>query len=419
MNRKATLIVLVFSLLIVGSVVAGVALDTNGDGAQGGGAPYRQMNVYQEVLQRINDDYVTSPNLQKVGAGALHGLLISLDPDSSYLSPAEYKQYLSEEQAPSKGSIGLVISKRLGYATVVDVTPQSPAAKAGLQPGDFIESIGALTTHDLSAEQIRDLINGAPGTAVELNVVTIHSTKPKKFTLTRMELPQLLVQAQMQGKDIGYIALPDLTSGRSTQVARAVRTLQAQGAKKWVIDLRNCGRGSFQEAQATASLFLSHGLIGYLEGQKFPRQNLTPNAGAQIVNGPVAVLTNVGTYGPAELLAGALKDNGRGTLVGARTFGEGALQKIIPVGDGSALLLSVADYYTPSGHRLEKKGVKPNVEQARYPGSLPDDDEELLGAPSNVDLQLQKAIQILSQGAGASTQGAAAASGSSGAGTRG
>ncbi|HZT73289.1 MAG TPA: S41 family peptidase [Terriglobales bacterium] len=407
MNRKLSLIILVLSLFVAAFVVAGATLNGGRQSPDDpASVPYRQMDVYQEVLEHINNDYVTTPNLSTVTDGALHGLLESLDPDSSYLDPTEYKAYLQEQKEPEPANVGLVVTKRFGYAAIIDVRPGSPAAKAGLARGDLMESIAGKSTRDLSLTAIRELLAGQPGTSVEVSAVLLHRVQPEKLRLARVVMPPAPLLTHLYAGDVGYIGVPDLKRGRARQIADAIRELTGQGAKKFIVDLRNCGRGDYDEAEAVANLFIKQGTITYLQGQKFPRETFSADPNKAVTTAPLAVLTNIGTYGPPEIVAAAVLGDHRGAVVGDPTFGEGSVQKVLPLDDGAAVLLSVARYYSPDGTAIQNHGVKPSVEQVEYPGAPPQDDAPLEGVPPNrQDLQLQKALEVL----GASQTVAAAA----------
>jgi len=395
MSRKASLIVLAFSLLVAVSLTAGVVWrHTSGDPD----GPVKQMGIMVEVYQHINDDYVTTPNLAKVSSGALHGLLESLDADSSYLDPAEYRAYQAQQAHPPTAGVEAVFSKRVGYADVVSVQPGGNAAQAGLVRGDFVEAIGDTGTRDMSMEKIDRLLRGAPGTMVTLSVVHLHRSDPVKVAITRVAPSVPPLHSAKQGR-VGVIQVPDFQAGRAAQVAAAVKSLRAQGARHFVLDLRNCGAGSYTQAEQTANLFLSQGTITYLEGQKFPRVTTTADAAKAVdPSDKLEVLVNFGTYGPAEVAAAALQQNGRAQLIGDPTFGEGSRQKLIPVGDGSALWLSVARFYSPKG-KLIQDGLTPDVAQVKYEGALPDLDYPPEGVTGNVpDLQMQKALQLAAAG---------------------
>ncbi len=391
MSRKTSLAVFGISLVLAVSLMAAAAWPRQ---APVNHDPARQLGILAEVYEHINDDYVTTPNLSKVSEGALHGLLSSLDSDSSYLDRQQYQSYLAEQANPPTGNIQAVISKRFGYADVVDVRPGGDAAKAGLVRGDFVEAIGNAGTHDLSMAAIAQALRGAPGSTLTLNVVHMHHSNPVPVVITRVG-PSMAPLAVSRHGGVGVITVPDFDHGRTAQIAAAVKTLQRGGASALILDLRNCGGGSYTEAERTANLFLNHGTITYLEGQTVPRVTTTADAAQAIdAQGRLEVLVNFGTFGPAELAAAALQQNGRAQVIGDPTFGEGSTQKLIPVGDGSALWLTVARYYSPKGHAIQD-GVTPDVAQVRYAGALPDMDYPPEGVSGPLpDLQLQKALAL-------------------------
>jgi carboxyl-terminal processing protease len=202
---------------------------------------------------------------------------------------------------------------------------------------------------------------------------------------------------------IGYVQVDAFTKGKAQEVAAKVRALQKAGVRKLILDLRNCAEGDEPEGIAVANLFLNHGTITYLQGQKYPREAFNADASKAVSNLPLVVLVNKGTAGPAEIVAAAVLENARGDVVGDKTFGEGSVQKVIPLADGSALILSVAKYYTPSGKAIQDTAVTPNIVVADSDddGALPDDDENAAPAeeekkqPPQPDEQLHKAIQVL------------------------
>jgi carboxyl-terminal processing protease len=360
---------------------------------------YRDLGVYSEVLNRIRLDYVTEPNLQKVTDGAIRGLLEALDPYSTYFTPAEYQDYLKHPD-PGPADVGIFLSKRMGYVTVISVLPGSPSEKAGVRAGDLIDRVEGSATRELSVVQIQRLLAGAPETAVKLYVVREGRGEPEPITMTRTLLNYPPVVAKIVEEGNGYLRLSTFEKGKAKQIAAKLKELEANGALKIILDLRNCAGGDVQEAVDTTSLFLDKGLITYLSGQRYPRQDITahPIDGA-VCNLPLAVLINQSTAGPAELVASAILGNKRGEVVGVRSFGVGVLQKTIPVGDGSALLLSVAKYYGPDGKAINDNGVTPSVVQGAGAASPDVEGEEEIQNPEHFggkdDLQLRKAIEIL------------------------
>jgi carboxyl-terminal processing protease len=401
MSMKTKVAVLVSSAAILVFMVVG-GLD--GVRASSNDGAYRQLQVYSEVLSRVRSEYVEEPNIPAVTDGALHGLLESLDSNSSYLSPAEYKDYKAHK-IEAKGDIGAAVSKRFGYAAVVAVLPGSPADKAGLQDTDIIEAIEGKSTREMSLAEIHNLLSGQPGSNVTVSVVRARKAEPQKIVITRDIVTIPPVTDKMMADGIGYIQVDTFTSGKSQEIASKIKALQKEGAKKLVLDLRNCAEGEESEGIATANLFLNHGTITYLQGQKYPREAFNADASKDITNLPVAVLVNKGTAGPAEVVAAAILENARGDVVGDKTFGDGSVQKTIEMPDGSALILSIAKYYTPGGKAIQDTAITPNVlvadsdDDAAAPdddqdSATPDDTTKKPATPQQDD-QLQKAIQVL------------------------
>jgi carboxyl-terminal processing protease len=399
MSKITKFVLLSSSLLVVLFVVygsLGVHADSKNDGA------YRQLGVYSEVLSRIRTEYVVDPDMNMVTDGALHGLLESLDANSSYLNPTEYKQYM-QRKADGKANIGAAISKRYGYAAIVSVIPGGPADKANLESGDIIEAVEGRTTREMSLAEIEGLLSGQPGSVINVSVVRPRKAQPQKTPITReLVATPPLVEKTMED-NIGYIKVITFTKGRTQEIANQVKSLQKQGARKLILDLRNCGAGEEQEGISTANLFLNHGLITYLEGQKYPKQTFTADASKAITNLPLVVLVNKGTAGPAEIVAASVLENARGDVLGDKTFGDGAVQQLFPLADGSAVMLSIAKYYSPAGKAIQDTAVTPNILVADVDDyASPDDGEDDSANPAQEvkpknqsDEQLRRAVEVL------------------------
>lgn len=348
---------------------------------------YRQMRVYAEVLRKIQNYYVTEPNISDVTNGALHGLLDSLDPDSSYLTPAEYKMY-KDRPATENGQVGLTISKRFGYATIVNVLPGSPADQEHLRDGDVIDLIGTQSTHDLPLALVRFMLNGKPGTSVSISVVRPFKPDPDKITLTRASLtPPPLNEQFYENASILYLKPGVLTEARVDDIAAKIKG--AGKNHKILLDLRDTTGDDPKQGLRLANLFIKSGNLASLQGQKFPMQTFPADVSQCLTDDPVAVLVNHGTYGAPELTAAAIEDLKRGDVVGERTFGEGAVQRTIDLPDGAALMLTVAKYQEPDGKKIQDDAVTPNVVVAS-----PEDDGEPMPA-SNADDQLNQALNLL------------------------
>jgi carboxyl-terminal processing protease len=401
MSMKIKAAVLVSSFAVLLFVVAG-SLGLGGVHASSKDGSYRQMQVYSEVLSRVQSEYVEDPKIPKVTDGALHGLVESLDANSSYLTPEAYKAYKAHK-SEAKGEIGATISKRFGYADVVSVLPGSPAEKAGIEATDIFESIEGRSTRDMSLPEIRSALSGAPGSNVNVSVVRARRAEPQKMTITRNLVTIPPVTDKMLEDAIGYVKVDALTKGKAQEIAAKIKTLEKSGAKKLVLDLRSTSEGEESEGVATANLFLNHGTITYLQGQKFPREAFNADPAKAVTSLPVAVLVNKGTAGAAEIVAAAILENARGDVVGEKTFGEGSVPKIFDLRDGGALILSVAKYYSPSGKAIQETAVTPNVLVADETDNvISEDEEQEPAAPesepkpkSTQDDQLHKAIEVL------------------------
>jgi carboxyl-terminal processing protease len=402
MSKTTKLLVLGLSFLLATLVVAGglgVKASTKNDDS------YRQIGVYSEVLQRIRTEYVEDPNMTAVNNGALHGLLESLDANSSYLDPTEYREY-KQRKNEGKATIGATLSKRFGYAAVVSVIPGAPADKANIESGDIIEAIEGKSTREMSLAEIDGLLSGQPGSVVNVSVVRPRRAEPVRAAITRAVVTDPPVTSKMLEDGIGYIKVDDFPKGRSQEVAAKIRELEKGGAKKLILDLRNSGDGEENEGIATANLFLSHGTISFLEGQKYPKESFTADPSKAIAATiPLVVLVNRGTAGPAEIVAAAVMENARGDVVGDKTFGSGSIQKVIELQDGAALMLSVAKYYSPSGKALQDTAVTPNILVAdssddflvpdEDENAQPDEKQEKEKKTAAPDDQLKRAIDVL------------------------
>jgi carboxyl-terminal processing protease len=398
MSSRAKIMVVLSSTGLVVFLLLGAML---GKSAAPEGA-YRHLAVYTEVLSRIKSEYVEEPDLKSVTLGALNGLLESVDPFSSYLNADQYKEYQKKKDT-QKGDVGLVLSKRFGYVGVVAAVPGSSASKLGLATGDMLETIKGVATRDMPLAYAELLLRGDPGTSVEVSVLRVRRPEPQKITLTRAAAAYPPVASKMLADGVGYVRAETLAAGKLKEVAAAVAGLEGQGAKKLVLDLRNCAVGEAADGVALANLFIAKGKIGYLTGQRFPRQDFEADPAKAVTKLPLAVITNRGTAGPAEVAAAALLDNKRASLVGERTYGDAAVRKPVTMEDGGAVILSVAKYYSPSGKAIQDAsgGVIPQT-LIQEPDSQVELDEE--GEPvakeetekkPDEDTLLKKALEIL------------------------
>lgn len=354
MNRAARIGIFSLSIAIFCYAGIGHVLGRSSDDKA-----YKSLTVYGEVLQKIQQDYVDDPNMRTVTAGALHGLLESLDPQSSYLTPREYEEYKKKLANPGTGETGLTLSKRFGYIIVLSVLPDSPGVKAGIRSGDLLESVGGFTTRDMSVGQALNLLNGQPGTGIKVAVIRRGKATPDDVDIVREKLATPKLVVQKADPDILVLRFPSLDTGRAEEVRSRLLDAEKQGIRKVILDLRESGRGPVSEAISIARLFIPNGTLTTLRGQTVSTQVFSGDPKQVIWKNPVSVLVDTTTSGAAEVLASAIVANHRGDVVGERTFGLASEQKLITLDDGAALILTVANYYNADGKSILEEGVTP------------------------------------------------------------
>lgn len=355
MNRAARIGVLCVSVVIFCYAGLGHVLGRTPDDKA-----YKSLTVYSEVLQKVQQDYVDEPNLHLVTTGSLHGLLESLDPQSSYLTPREYAEYKQKLATNAPGDAGITLSKRFGYVMVISVLPESPAEKAGIHSGDIFESIAGFTTRDMSVGQALNFLRGQPGQGVKVGVIRRGKADPDEVDLVRQKLPTAKIVAEKVEPDILALRVPSLEVGRADEIRTRLQDAEKQGIHKIVLDVRECGRGPVSEAIAVARLFVPSGTLTTLRGQTVSPQVFSADPSKVVWRQPVSVLIDASTSGAAEVLASAMVTTHRGDVVGERTFGLASEQKLITLDDGAALFLTVANYYNADGKSILEEGVLPS-----------------------------------------------------------
>ena len=400
MSRLSKIAVVSLSLVVFLYVGLGYVMGKANDDKT-----YRSLTVFGEVLQHIQEDYVDDPNMGVVTAGALHGLLESLDPLSGYLSPREYADYRDRIKGAPRGEVGMTVSKRFGYIIVVSVIPDGPAAKAGMRTGEIIEALSGFSTRDMSVAQANMLIQGAPGTPVKLGVVRRGKSEPEEVSINRAIVAPQHIVADRVADDVAYVRLPSIETGDIAELHDKLLQFEKQGLHKLVLDLRDCARGQVPDAIVAAQMFLTAGKITTVEGQTVAKREFTAEPDKVVWRTPVDVLISPSTSGAAEVLAAAITGNKRGDTVGERTFGSASEQKVIPLDDGGALMLTVAFYSTPEGKSIVMDGVLPSVEvHPKAPDPAAGDDivePAPLGPgqfPTADDPVFSKAIELLKAG---------------------
>ena len=355
MNRAARIGVLCVSVVIFCYAGLGHVLGRTPDDKA-----YKSLTVYSEVLQKIQQDYVDEPNLHLVTTGSLHGLLESLDAQSSYLTAREYAEYKQKQTASVTGDAGLTLSKRFGYIIVVSVLPDSPGEKAGIHSGDIFESISGFTTRDMSVGQAVNFLRGQAGTGVKVGVIRRGKADPDAVDLVREKLSPSKIVTAKADPDILVLRLPSLETGRADEIRSRLLDAEKQGIHKVILDVRECGRGPVSEAIAVAKLFVSSGNLSAMRGQTVSPQIFAADPSKVVWKAPVSVLIDATTSGAAEVLASSMIATHRGDVVGERTFGLASEQKLISLDDGAALFLTVANYYNADGKSILEEGVLPS-----------------------------------------------------------
>jgi carboxyl-terminal processing protease len=398
MNSRVKFVVVTSStflvlLLLLGSVMS------KGAPADGGAGVYRHLAVYTEVLSRIKSEYVEEPDMKNVTLGAMNGMLESIDPFASYLNAEQYKEYLKNYDT-YRGDLGMVLAKKFGYIAIVATIPGSPAAKAGLTTGDMLESIKGVATRDMPLAYANLLLKGQPGSTIDITVLR-RRPEPQKMTLTRTAAAYPAVVEKMLPDDVGYIRPETLVSGKAKEVAADIADLEKKGAKRLILDLRNCAAGTPDEGVDLANVFLDKGLITYLQGQRYAREDHNADPKKAITHLPLVVITNRGTASGAEVAAAALQDDKRSQLVGERTYGDASVRRAITMDDGGAIILSIAKYYSPDAKAIQDNGVTPATLLAEpEPAADVDEDGQPVAQDEPVkkpteDVLLKKAIELV------------------------
>lgn len=381
-NVRIKHFVLVFSVPFVLYAVLGGFLGR----ALARDSAYRYLSVFQDVVTLIMNNYMTAPEMDKVMDGAIRGMLEALDPDSCYLSAEEYQAY-KDPEAHKKPDIGVELTKRY-YLQVVDVLPDSPADKAGVEPGDLLKSIDGKNTREINVVVGEGMIRGPAGSKLELEVIRGRQPDPIKLTVERRDVVVSPVTFKLLDPGTGYIKVTSFRPGTDTDVKRAVEVLKGQGAKELVLDVRNSYGRMAEDGAKVAELFVSGGVIARLQSKKGETTDLKLETDRVAFDGPMVLVINRGSAGAAEIVASAFRTAKRGELVGVPTSGRAAVQKALSLGDGTAIILSVAQYWTPDGKPMLGDGLEPTVAVERSP-----DDAE------GTDPILDKAREVLTEAA--------------------
>ena len=328
---------------------------------------YRQLNLFGDIFEMVRSHYVEKPDNSKLVEGALNGMLNGLDPHSSYMDPKSFRD-MQVETHGEFGGLGLEVTMEDGVLKVVAPIDDTPAAKAGLRAGDIITHLDDEALQGLTLTQAVEKMRGRVNTKIKLKILRKGIDKPLDVAITRETIRVRSVRSHNEGDDVGYIRITQFTEQAADGLKKAINDITNQlGADKvkgFVIDLRNNPGGLLDQAISVSDTFLERGEIVSTRGRD-PEESQRFNArpGDLTEGKPVIVLINGGSASASEIVAGALQDHRRATLVGTRSFGKGSVQTIIPLGSGDgALRLTTARYFTPSGRSIQAKGITPDIE---------------------------------------------------------
>jgi carboxyl-terminal processing protease len=324
---------------------------------------FGKLKAFGDVLSQVQTSYVEEPNVDELINGAIKGMLQTLDPHSSYLTPDMLKQ-VEVETKGTFGGLGIEIGVKDGVLTVIAPIEDTPAFRAGLQAGDKIVRIEKEPTRDMNVMDAVKRLRGEPGTSVTIWIVRDGLSEPKSYTITRDIIKIRSVKSKSLGDGIGYVKLNQFQQDTDGELEKALQAQMKEkgGLKGLVLDLRNNPGGLLDQAVKVGDKFIESGLIVYTDGrienQKF---KYFAHKEGTYTGFPIVVLVNAGSASASEIVAGALQDHGRAILLGTQTFGKGSVQTIIPMEDGSAVRLTTARYFTPNGRSIQAKGIEPDI----------------------------------------------------------
>jgi carboxyl-terminal processing protease len=331
--------------------------------AAGSADTYRQLNLFGDVFERVRADYVEKPDDAKLIEAAINGMLNGLDPHSSYMDAKSYRD-MQVQTKGQFGGLGIEVTMEQGLVKVVAPIDDTPAARAGIMAGDIITHLDDEQVQGLTLNQAVEKMRGAVNTKIRLKIMRAGQEKPIEVTITREIIMVRSVRSRPEG-DVGYIRITQFNEQTNDGLKKAINDLSGQippdKLKGFVIDLRNNPGGLLDQAIAVSDAFLERGEIVSTRGRNAEETNA--RSGDMTKGKPIIVLVNGGSASASEIVAGALQDHKRATIVGTRSFGKGSVQTIIPLGSGNgALRLTTARYFTPAGRSIQAKGITPDIE---------------------------------------------------------
>ncbi len=349
---------------------------------------YKKIDLFGEVLEKINKEYVDEINQSEGMDSAINGLLQSLDPYSAYMSPETFNE-MQTETSGEFGGLGIEVSMEAGVVKVISPIDDTPASKAGIKAGDYIVKINDIQVQGKSLSEAVDLMRGPVGSSIELTVRRIGKKKALNFIIVREVIQIQSVKADLLEKSIGYVRLTSFNDNSDKQIKKKIKEMENnKDIKAYILDLRNNPGGLLSQAIKITDFFLNNGEIVSTKSRKSSENRKWFASEGDITNGKtLVVLINYGSASASEIVAGALKDHKRAILLGENTFGKGSVQSIIPLQNKGAIRLTVAKYYLPSGKSISEVGILPDIEISEL--------TEDFRIKTETDNQLNYAIKLL------------------------
>ncbi len=354
--------------LVAGAFAAGiVAGPLVAAWAQEGGRAetYRLLNLFGDVFERVRAEYVEPVVDRDLVENAINGMLTGLDPHSSYLNPRNFRD-MQVQTRGEFGGLGIEVTQENGYIKVISPIDETPAARAGVRPGDIITHLNGTSTQGLTLQEAVEQMRGERGSTIRITIRREGADRPQEISITRDVIRPQVVRFRMEGNDIGYIRLSSFNERTEVDLRRAVQTLRTQGAASLrgiVLDLRNNPGGLLDQAVQVTDDFLEQGEIVSTRARRTEDAQRWNARAGDITGGlPIVVLINSGSASASEIVAGALQDHRRAIVLGTRSFGKGSVQTVTPLGANGAIRLTTARYYTPSGRSIQNTGIEPDIE---------------------------------------------------------
>ncbi len=345
--------------IVVGPMVAALAQDSSR------AETYRLLDLFGNVYERVRAEYVEPINDREAIENAINGMLTGLDPHSSYLNTRAYRD-MQVTTRGEFGGLGIEVTQESGYVKVISPIDETPAARAGVKPGDFITHLNGNSVQGLTLQEAVEQMRGERGTTIKLTIRREGTERPLELSLTRDVIRPQVVRFRVEGNDIGYVRVSSFNERTDEMLRRAMTAIRQQAGtnlKGLVLDLRNNPGGLLDQAVQVSDDFLEQGEIVSTRARRVEEAQRWNARSGDIAQGlPIVVLVNGGSASASEIVAGALQDHRRAIVMGTKSFGKGSVQTVMPLRDNGAIRLTTARYYTPSGRSIQGTGIAPDIE---------------------------------------------------------